>query len=142
MAYFQELQRRRDQLGLQEEMHSVFESGPEPEQPYLISLAVVADLYRVADLLFMPSHQEGFGMPVLEAGLLGLPVAASDTIPAAVEIGRDEVFIFNLQQDPQLLAQELLSWLASDPQRRLARRTRQTYTWQALFEQQIESLLQ
>lgn len=141
MAYFHSLQERRDELGLEGEMHFVFESGPDPDEPYLISLDVVADLYRVTDLMFMPSHQEGFGMPVLEAGLLSVPVVVSDTVPAAEEIGGQEVMHFELDQTPDQLARRLLAWSEDDARLRLARRTRQKFTWQAIFQQDIEPLL-
>lgn len=141
MAYFRSLQRLRDDQGLHEEMHFVFESGPDADNSYPISLDVVADLYRVADLLFMPSLQEGFGMPVLEAGLLGLPVVASKTVPAAEEIGGEDVFRFSLDQPPEDLAKRLLTWATDDPRLRLARRTRQSFTWEAIFRDEIEPLL-
>jgi glycosyltransferase involved in cell wall biosynthesis len=141
MAYFRGLQERRDALGLQGEMHFVFESGPDAGEPYQIPLEVVYDLYRVADLMFMPSYQEGFGMPVLEAGLLGLPVVASDTVPAAQEIGSEDVMLFNLDQPPKALAKELLNRASADKRLGLARRTRQNYTWEAIFEKKIAPLL-
>jgi glycosyltransferase involved in cell wall biosynthesis len=142
MNYFHALQKKRDELGLNAEMRFVFESGPEPAQPLRIDLKVVADLYRVADLMFMPSHQEGFGMPVLEAGLLGLPVVASRAVPAAAEIGGTDVLRFSLEDPPQQLAQHLFSWAEEDKRLRLARRTRQNFTWQAIFNGQIEPLLE
>lgn len=141
MAYFRSLQNRRDNLGLQAEMRFIFESGPDPDQPYHLDLDLVGELYRVADLMFMPSLQEGFGMPVLEAGLLGLPVVASETVPAAAEIGGTEVLRFGLDEPPQQLAQRLLALVENDNRLRLARRTRQNFTWQALFRSQIEPLL-
>lgn len=142
MDYFHSLQRLRDDLGLDKEMRFVFESGPDPDEPYLISLDVVADLYRVADLMFMPSHQEGFGMPVLEAGLLGVPVVASAAVPAAEELGGADVQRFELDQSPRQLARRLLTWAEDDDRLRLARRTRQNFTWQAIFRRDIEPLLQ
>lgn len=141
IAYFHTLQKLRDALGLQSEMHFVFESGQDPKMPHLISLDVVADLYRVADLMFMPSLQEGFGMPVLEAGLLGLPVVASEAVPAAEEIGGEDVLRFELDQAPHELAQRLLSWAEENKRLRLARRTRQNFSWQAIFRRDIEQLL-
>jgi glycosyltransferase involved in cell wall biosynthesis len=36
------------------------------------------DLYREALVLVMPSHTEGFGMPVVEAMTMGVPVIAAD----------------------------------------------------------------
>ena len=141
LTYFQSLQKLRDDLGLKEEMHFVFELGPKPDHPYFISLDVVAGLYRVADLLFMPSQQEGFGMPVLEAGLLGLPVVASDAVPAAREIGGDAVLCFALDQEPQQLAQIILKRVETDQRLHLARQIRQKYTWQAIFRRDIRPLL-
>ena len=49
---------------------------------------ILSDLYRRASLLCMPSRAEGFGLPVLEAMSVGLPVVASD-IPAVREVGGD-----------------------------------------------------
>jgi glycosyltransferase involved in cell wall biosynthesis len=89
----------------------------------------------------MPSHQEGFGMPVLEAGLLGMPVVASAAVPAAEEIGGEDILRFELDQPPQQLAQQLLAWAEADQRLRLARRTRQNFTWQAIFHAGIEPLL-
>lgn len=141
LAYFQSLQQRRDDLGLGEAMHFIFESGPDPQQQYQIPLDVVAELYRVADVMFMPSHQEGFGMPVLEAGLLGTAVAASSSVPAAAEIGREDVLQFGANQSARSLAERLAAWVGNDRRLNLARHTRQNYTWQAIFERQIKPLL-
>lgn len=81
-------------------------------------------------------------MPVLEAGLLSVPVVVSDTVPAAEEIGGEEVLRFDLDQTPEQLAQRLLAWVEDDARLRLARRTRQNFTWQAIFQDDIEPLLQ
>ena len=48
----------------------------------------LADLYRRAALVLMPSDREGFGLPVVEAMACGTPVVAS-AIPALREIGGD-----------------------------------------------------
>ncbi|MBN1668050.1 MAG: glycosyltransferase family 4 protein, partial [Anaerolineales bacterium] len=141
MAYYRQLQQKRASLGLEDEMHFVFESGPDPEQPYEIGLEMVGDLYRLSDLMLMPSHREGFGMPVLEAGLVGIPAICTRAVPAAVEIGGQDVTLFDTSQPAQQLAGQILAWMQSNPEQRLRRRVRQRYTWQALFKQQIEPLL-
>ncbi len=46
----------------------------------------LADCYRRARLLMMPSEREGFGLPVVEAMACGTPVVAS-AIPALQEVG-------------------------------------------------------
>ena len=95
----------------------------------------------MADVLFMPSHREGFGMPVLEAGLAGVPVAASTAVPAAVELAGDAALLFAPGEPPAAVARRLVEWLDANPVARLRRRTRQRYTWEAIFVHDIEPLL-
>ena len=140
MAYFRSLQALRRELGVEEEMRFVFESGSDPDAAYIIGADIVGDLFRVSDLMFMPSHREGFAMPVLEAGLAGIPVVSTG-VPAAVEIGGEDVITFDLHEAPEQLAARLLAWAEGSPVHRLRRRVRQEYTWQAIFERDIEPLL-
>jgi glycosyltransferase involved in cell wall biosynthesis len=140
MAYFEELQALRLELGVDAEMRFVFESGPAPDEPFIINPEVVGDLYRVSDMMFMPSHREGFAMPVLEAGLAGLPVVSTE-VPAAVEIGGEDVITFDAADDPADLAERILAWAEGNPVHRLRRRVRQHYTWEAIFRRDIEPLL-
>ncbi|HDQ72117.1 MAG TPA: glycosyltransferase [Chloroflexi bacterium] len=140
MAYFQSLQALRRELEVEGEMRFVFESGPEPGEPYTIDDRVVGDLYRVADVMFMPSHREGFGMPVLEAGLVGMPVLCTG-VPAAEEIGASDVAIFDPQDAPAQTAALLLERVERSATSRFRRRVRRAYTWQAIFRREIEPLL-
>ncbi|MBU0496225.1 MAG: glycosyltransferase family 4 protein [Chloroflexi bacterium] len=141
MAYFRSLQALRRELGVEAEVRFVAELGPDPAQPFTIEASVVGDLYRVSDVMFMPSHREGFGMPVLEAGLAGLPVVCAASVPAAREIGGADVIAFDAQQDPVQLAERIRTWAERDPVHRLRRRVRQQYTWPAIFGRGIRPLL-
>lgn len=141
MAYFQSLQALRRQLGVEDEMRFVFESGPDPTWPFIINAPVVGDLFRVSDVMFMPSHREGFGMPVLEAGLVGMPVLCTGDVPAAREIGGEDVILFDAAQDPAQVAEQILAWAEKDPVHRLRRRVRQNHTWQVIFDRHIKPLL-
>ena len=51
--------------------------GPRKDVPTLMS---------AADLLLFPSFQEGLGMVAVEAQAAGLPVVASDTVPAECKV--------------------------------------------------------
>ncbi len=141
MAYFHSLCALREELGVANEMRFIFESGRDPGEPYLVDAGVVGDLYRVSDLMFMPSHREGFAMPVLEAGLACVPVVCT-RVPAAVEIGGDDVIAFDPEEAPDRLAARILAWAEGNPVHRLRRRVRQNFTWQAIFRRDIEPLLQ
>ena len=123
MAYFRSLQALRGQLGVEKEMRFVFESGSNPGEPHLVDAGVVGDLFRVSDLMFLPSHREGFAMPVLEAGLVGIPVVCTE-VPAAVEIGGEDVIGFDLDEAPDRLAARILAWAEGSPVHRLRRRVR------------------
>jgi glycosyltransferase involved in cell wall biosynthesis len=140
MAYFRTLQELRIDLDVEEEMRFVFESGSDPDEPFTIDAQVVGDLLRVSDAMFMPSHTEGFGMPVLEAGLVGVPILCTD-IPAAEEIGGEGVILFDADEDPAHVAELILAWVERSPAHRLRRRTRQNYTWRAIFQRDIKPLL-
>ncbi|MEJ2207854.1 MAG: glycosyltransferase family 4 protein [Anaerolineae bacterium] len=141
MDYFHSLQALRAELGVEDEMRFVFESGPGGEEGLTIGYDVVADLYRACDVMFMPSHHEGFAMPVLEAGLVGMPVFCT-AVPAAVEIGGDEVVIFDEEDEPDEVAGRLLAWAEDSAVHRLRRRVSKLYTWEAIFRRCIEPLLQ
>ena len=54
-----------------------------------VEYPTVVDLYALSDVLVFPSQSEGFGLPMLEAGLHGMPIVCSD-IPALRETGGDD----------------------------------------------------
>lgn len=140
MAYFRVLQMLRSQLGIEEEVCFVFESGPDPDQPFAVDMPVVGDLLRASDLMFMPSHREGFGMPVLEAGLIGLPVVCT-SVPAAVEIAGADVLHFDATESPASVAELMLDWARMSPIHSFRRRVRQNYSWSQIFQRDIRPLL-
>ena len=140
MEYYQSLLDLRKSLDVEQEMCFVFESGPQPGSGYLIDQRVVADLYHMADIMFMPSHREGFGMPILEAGLLGLPVFAS-AVPAIQDLDIRKSFVFPLNTPPQQLADQILNWAKDNPEYLLRAKVRQGYTWKAIFERDLLPLL-
>ena len=104
------------------------------------SRRVVADLFRVADVLFLPSHDEGFGLPILEAGVCRLPVVCAD-IPALRELAGDDATYIDPGGTPAAAAARLRERLAGDPAYRLAARCRASFDWDALFATRIRPLL-
>ena len=62
-GYYSELLSLRRELGLDGAAHFLAEQTAE-----FLPDTVISDFYRLADLLFLPSREEGFGIPVLEAG--------------------------------------------------------------------------
>jgi glycosyltransferase involved in cell wall biosynthesis len=140
LDYFHELQSLKKDLDVDKEACFLYECGPVKEEPFIIGDDMIGDLYRLADLVFLPSHREGFGMPVLEGGLVGVPVMTTG-VPAAREIGGQDVMIIDASSSPAELANQILGWAEENNVQRLRRRMRQGYTWKAIFENQIEPLI-
>lgn len=132
--YFQKLKNLRVELGLQTAVHFLAETGE-----YLPD-TVIADLYRLADALFLPSHEEGFGLPLLEAALSHLPVFCAD-IPPLRALGGAEVEYFSPEANPAALAARLAERLTASAPIRLAARIRRSFTWEQVYARHLAPLL-
>ena len=89
-----------------------------------IGVRELADLYGLADALVLPSENEGFGLPMLEAGLRRLPIVCSD-IPALRENGGDEATYVPLDADGAAWARAIETKLTTLPIATQHRRARQ-----------------
>lgn len=140
-AYLSELLDQRSALGLDHAAHFLYTANGE-DRPYVPDDATLAGLLRTADALLMTSTQEGFGMPVLEAGLLGLPVFAPE-MPSVREVAGEDCWRFDpLVEPPSVTAQRLLSALDASPVARLRVKVRQTMRWETIVAAQLLPLLE
>ena len=110
--------------------------------------AALVDLYNRAELLVLPSVEEGFGLPAVEAAACGIPVVASEVGPVGHLLG-PAAWTFP-PHDVEALTAGLRSLLA-DPGRRRAmgeegRRRAADFTWErsaaqthALFRELAEA---
>jgi glycosyltransferase involved in cell wall biosynthesis len=101
---------------------------------------VVADLYRISDILLYPSKEEGFGIPILEAGLAGIQVFCAD-IPPLRELGGSQVNYFGLEDDPSKVADRVVKSLQSSHRYGLRKRVLRDYTWEKIYSNHILPLI-
>jgi glycosyltransferase involved in cell wall biosynthesis len=136
LDYFEELKRLRGDLSLLNTAYFLAEQieGWLPDE-------VIFDLYRVADALFLPSWEEGFGIPILEAGLAGIPIFCAD-IPTLKALAGDEAVTFPPDAQPGRVATLVREALQANPTYRQRMRVRQNYTWQAIYAQRIAPLIE
>ena len=134
LHYFETLKTLRMELGLEAAVYFLAELSNEylPDE-------VIFDLYHLADALFFPSYEEGFGIPILEAGLANLPVFCSD-IPPLRKLGGAHVTYFSPDADAAELAKELAAQLGSSSVFHLRTRVRSQYTWERIYERYIAPL--
>jgi len=140
IAYLNALKSLQKELGVSKQVHFLYEQG-EDGQPLYIPDEVVADLFRLADLLLFPSTREGFGIPVLEAGITLLPVFAAD-IPPVRESAANLANLFDLNEDPTEVAQSIARHLVEDRAYQLKRRVLERFTWQNIVKKQVVSLIE
>jgi glycosyltransferase involved in cell wall biosynthesis len=133
--YFEMLTALREELHLQDVVHFLAALTEE-----YIPDAVISDFYHLADALFMPSFEEGFGIPILEAGLAGLPIFCSD-IPPLRSLGSTNVTYFSPEADPVELANRIVNHLSFDPIFRMRTRVRRQFSWEGIYAHKIASLL-
>lgn len=88
-------------------------------------------LYANSSCFVLPSHYEGFGMPILEAMQYDIPVLVSD-IPVFHEVAQDAAVYFN-KDSPEDIASKITALLTGLPLRdRLVHRARRqlgTFSW-------------
>jgi glycosyltransferase involved in cell wall biosynthesis len=133
--YFEKLVALRAELGLGDAVYFLAELSEE----YLPD-AIIADLYRLADALLMPSREEGFGIPILEAGLSGLPIFCTD-IPPLRELGGDQATYFLPDDNPGEVAGLIVDRLGGEMTFDMRVRVRTGYTWEQVYTEDILPLI-
>jgi glycosyltransferase involved in cell wall biosynthesis len=135
-AYFEKLKSLRAELNLSGA--AIFLA--ELSDTYLPD-EVIADFYRLSDALFMPSREEGFGIPIIEAAFSKLPVFCTDIAPLRA-LGREEVTYFSPDDDPVHVARLIVQRLQQDATCHFATRVRRSYSWERIFRKHIAPLLE
>jgi glycosyltransferase involved in cell wall biosynthesis len=135
-GYLESLIELRRELSI--EVEAVFLATAHPKT---VSDKLLLDLYRLADVLFFPSREEGFGIPLLEAGLERIPVFCAD-IEVLREVGGRDVEYFPSDGDPRSVAKRVADTLAANKGHRLRKRVLLQYAWNSIYARHIAPLLE
>ena len=130
-AYAASLRQRVRELQLEDDVVLAQEHFP-------VGDADVAAFYRMADALFFPSRQEGFGLPLVEAAVNRLPVFASRIEPLT-DLGDAHWFV------PDAPAVEIAalvrSTLGNDTPHMARRAALARFHWEMLYPRFLAPLL-
>jgi len=132
IGYHRELLALRDRLGLREEALFLSEF-------FAVTKADLIGLYQLCDLLWFPSRQEGFGLPLLEGALHRQWIYACD-LPPMNALGLPQATFFDPAASPALLARQMLDRFETCgiAARRAALKR---YSWQTILPR-LEAFLQ
>lgn len=134
LDYFSRLLALREDLQLVEAAHFLAEQTDE----YLAD-EVIADFYRISDALLFPSLEEGFGIPILEAGVSSMPIFCTD-IPPLRELGGERVVYFSPNDEPVKVAELIYTELSNNSQFEQRIFVRATFTWDNIYREKIAPL--
>jgi glycosyltransferase involved in cell wall biosynthesis len=134
-AYLEQLLELRRSLAIDDSVCFLSEESHGP-----VSDATMDDLYHLADVLFLPSRDEGFGLPILEAAINRLPIVCTG-LPALRELAGDAALYIGPDDDPAEVSGRILECVDADRLGRLAREVRSTYAWEAVYRERIAPLL-
>jgi len=138
-SYLDELLSLRHALDLDQHVHFLYRLR---EPPLIPDDATLASLYQLADGLLFPSSQEGFGIPILEAGIAGLPVFCADLPPLRETAQGDAIYFHPDHDSPEKIAALIHHFFQHNAQHRLKVRTRHHYQWDVIVRQQLVPLLE
>jgi mannosylglucosylglycerate synthase len=102
---------------------------------------VIADFYRLADALFLPSREEGFGIPVIEAAASKMPVFCTDLAPLRA-LGQADATYFSADGDPDRVARLIVDRLQRDTAYQFAVRARRDFSWDGIYRAHLAPLLE
>lgn len=134
-SYYDELKALRASLGLNDRVLFLSETLGEPPDD-----AMMRTLYRLADAMILPSFEEGFGLPILEAGLVRLPIFCAD-IPALRELAGADADFFSPHAEPHSVANQIARGMSLNAGLRLHRTVLRNYDWNSIVRRYIEPIL-
>lgn len=131
MKYYKLLLNLRKKLDLQKEVVFLCE-----RVKTRLTRRDLRGLYSMSDMLLFPSEREGFGLPVLEAGLRGLLCVISD-IPALRELVDRTAVLIQLDKPTNKVAQEIIRSLNGRQELAFRKQVMQNYSWNVVFEKKV-----
>jgi glycosyltransferase involved in cell wall biosynthesis len=141
-AYFRRLKRLVEELRMAEHVLFLGEHRMVDGTPTVADWKATRDIYSLADVLLLTSYAEGFGLPLLEAGLLRMPIVCSD-IPTLREIlgTTRNAIVVGLEEDPRAVAGRIHEFLSTHATFQHFKHVFREYHWKAIGKSKLLPLL-
>jgi len=139
-SYYQSLKKLIEELDLGQNVFLLAEFLSSLENGNTSRQVDVEEVYMISDFLLMTSSIEGFGLPLIEAGLSRTPIFSSDIKPFH-EIGTTNINYFSLSADPEKIATTILNRMKELPQAYFYRKVIKKYSIRMIFTKKIIPLI-
>jgi mannosylglucosylglycerate synthase len=136
LDYLKKLVSLRKMLGVESSVHLMAEHVPDG-----LEMESVAGFYRLADAMLLPSREEGFGIPILEAGIARIPIFCSDLPPLKALAGPWAKY-FDPDDKPGKIARLIAQTLTENPAYNLRMLMRSSFSWEAIYQTRLAPLFQ
>ena len=103
-----------------------------------IGSAALQNLYLLADALFFPSLQEGFGLPILEASMFGKPAICPDIVPLNTLPG---AVLYPASLSPGSIAEWIIQQVLNRESIKARRLVAGGYRWQQIYRKYLAPFL-
>jgi len=101
----------------------------------------IPELFLISDFLLFTSRVEGFGLPLIEAGLIRCPIFTVD-IPSLREIGTTNINYFKRDANAEQVADYILESLKKMPQAYFYRKIIKKFSLHMIFKKRILPLIE
>lgn len=141
-SYFQRLKALVRDLEMEEHIIFLGEHRMADGTVTVADWKATRDIYSLADVLFLTSHTEGFGLPLLEAGLLRMPIVCT-SIPTLREVLGDtrNAIVVDLGEDPRAVAGRVHEFLSYHATFQHFKHVFREYHWKAIGKSKLLPLL-
>ena len=107
---------------------------------FKIDLNKLRSLYSLCDILLMPSKQEGFGLPLLEAGVFRMPIFCSNVDPLPDIFAKNATY-FGLEECPVKIAKQIMGTCNRNLAFKNFKKVMLDYSWPAIYKKYIHKLV-
>ncbi len=125
------------QLGITDRVLFMHDMELADGSPLVLDDRMIRQLYFLSDMLFLPSLEEGFGLPVLEAALTKTIICCS-RLDTLAELAGDDVLYFDKDEPAKHIAAKIAQRLAASTRIRLFKRVVRGFNWLQVFRNHIE----
>lgn len=131
VEYYKELIALAQELNVTQNIIFLYDEGIKVDDEDL------KNLYSISDILLVSSKREGFGIPLLEAGIMKMPIFSLKMGPLT-EVGAEDINY--ISENPKDIAERIIKFISSNKSARMFRKVLRDYTWNNIFEKKIKPL--